>query len=373
MVAAPRGVERPLETVEIDWTDLVNALPEARPRHIQVTRAGDGEPIASQTIDADGDGTPEYFIFQTDFLDVPAADGGRDEVRVRREDISILIPDFRDIPPHDSFPSQAFTILTTEQPARQSFSQVYGRQAPSGWNYFAWENDRVAFRLFGPGTSSDPAGASQLMAGGVDIWGKRPPSLIVNRWYRSGAAASHRHLSAGLAFYSVKDSRGCGGAGIWRNGVLHVSGSYETVRMLADGPIRLITELTYAPVDVGGFEVSEVKRITLDVGRNFNLTESVFTVHGSLGTAVIMDPEHFAGFANDRTNDLILAKVKSGETLRFMNGFGWTESGQFPEARVWEREVVDMANRWGSSAKVAVRPSLDVDEALDKARARRSR
>ena len=41
-------------------------------------------------------------------------------------------------------------------------------------------------------------------------------------------------------------------------------------RVLANGPIRVMFELTYEPFDVNGVMVSEVKRIRLDAGQNLD-------------------------------------------------------------------------------------------------------
>ena len=48
-------------------------------------------------------------------------------------------------------------------------------------------------------------------------------------------------------------------------------------RVLANGPIRVLFELTYEPFEVNGLMVSEVKRISLDAGQNLDHFRSIYT------------------------------------------------------------------------------------------------
>jgi len=159
-----------------------------------------------------------------------------------------------------------------------------------------------------------------------------------------------------------------------------VSSNYKTARVLANGPVRAIFELTYDTWDAGGVFVSETKRFTLDAGRNLDQIESIFAAakvdtltvaiglnknsadkkqepvvtltpaaaagslaqwivqktNGSLGTAiVVVDPAAFSGFAEDSLNQLILAKVAPNQPLRYLAGAGWDRSGQFASQAEW--------------------------------------
>ena len=48
----------------------------------------------------------------------------------------------------------------------------------------------------------------------------------------------------------------------------------------AAGPIRAVFELTYEPWEAAGRKVSEVKRISLDLGSNFNRFDCRFSTAG---------------------------------------------------------------------------------------------
>ena len=72
---------------------------------------------------------------------------------------------------------------------------------------FAWENDRVAHRMYGPDLEiwkKEP-----LTSSGIDVWVKRAKRLVVNDWYMTDDY--HRDNGDGADFYSVSKSRGCGG------------------------------------------------------------------------------------------------------------------------------------------------------------------
>jgi len=67
--------------------------------------------------------------------------------------------------------------------------------------------------------------------------------------------------------YDVGTNRGCGGTGVWDGRKLLVSKNWKTWKVLANGPIRAVFELAYAPWDAGnGVKIAETKRFTVDAG-----------------------------------------------------------------------------------------------------------
>ena len=50
--------------------------------------------------------------------------------------------------------------------------------------------------------------------------------------------------------------------------------------MLANGPMRPVFELRYDGWDANGVQVSEVKRVTVDAGQDFDTMDSTFTFSG---------------------------------------------------------------------------------------------
>jgi hypothetical protein len=202
----------------------------------------------------------------------------------------------------------------------------------------------------------------------------------------------HRDHGEGGDFYSAGTSRGCGGNGIWANNRLYPSANFVDSRVLANGPIRLIFELTYPEWDAAGARVTEVKRITLDAGQNFERFESHYKVEGNaptledavgirkgtdarvsnsrdkgimrtwerlpddngqLGCAVIVDPTIITGLTEDKKNFLVTTKLSTDQTVNYYAGFGWSNSG-FAKPEDWEKYVSDYAERVRTPLEVTI-------------------
>ena len=138
---------------------------------------------------------------------------------------------------------------------------------------FAWENDRIAHRVYGKALETWE-GEPLTAAAPIDIWSKRTSRLVVNDWYL--ADHYHEDTGEGADFYSAGLSRGCGGNGLWADDRLWTSRNFVNSRVLANGPIRVMFELTYEPFDVNGISVGEVKRITLDAGSQLDRFQSSY-------------------------------------------------------------------------------------------------
>ena len=245
-------------------------------------------------------------------------------------------------------------------------------------------------------------GKEVLVTSGLDVWCKRVNYLVVDRWYNKGHDHYHKDEGEGMDLYGVGTSCGCGGTGIWDGHRLYTGRNYKTWRVLANGPIRAIFELTYETWSANGVFVSEVKRFTVDAGHNLDQIESTFTVvgknkevtvgiglnktpadkgqepqveltptpadgsltqwvvqktNGSLGTAVIVPSAAFAGFAEDERNQLVLAKVTSGQALRYYAGAGWSKAGEFTTQPQWNDYVAACAARLRAPLKITLAPA----------------
>ena len=162
---------------------------------------------------------------------------------------------------------------------------VYGRAVPERKDDFAWENDKVAYRVYGPALQ----GTGEISSG-IDVWSKRVSDLIINDWYakdaegqrtKNPALTYHRDTGEGLDSYDVGPTRGCGGTAILSGGRFFVSRNYAQAEILANGPIRLQFRLRYAAWQAGDLEVSEEKIITLDAGAHMNKIQSTFSFEGA--------------------------------------------------------------------------------------------
>jgi len=358
-VTHPLSIARPSETITVPWSEVNKALPHALIQKIAVRDAsGRVLPyqvtnVAPQAKDPERVGAAYgELIFQHDF-----AAGEQ---------------------------SATFTVEQTETVSPPFPVKAFARQVPERLDDFAWENDRLAHRTYGPALAAPaPAGVVKevLVTSGLDLWCKRVDYPVVDRWYNKGHDHYHFDQGEGMDMYGVSASRGCGGTGVWADGRLHVSSNYKTARVLANGPVRAIFELTYDTWSADGVFVSEVKRFTVDAGRNLDRIESTFAAtgktpeltigiglhknpadknqeplvtltpdasagtlaqwiaqktNGALGTAiVVVDPAAFAGFAEDTRNSLALAKIAPGQPLRYLAGAGWDRAGHYPDQASW--------------------------------------
>jgi hypothetical protein len=334
---------RPSQTIELSAKDL-EALGEKDLSKIHVKDAA-GKDLLCQAVDTDGDYAPDQVIFQTDF---------------------------------NPGESKTFTVYAGKKwvYTKDQF-KAYGRFARERFDDFAWENDRIAHRMYGKALETwvrEP-----LTSSTVDIWSKRTPRMVINDWYM--VDNYHVDSGEGADFYSAGPSRGCGGNGLWAADKLWVSKNFVNSRVLANGPIRVMFELSYEPFDVNGVMVSEVKRVCLDAGQNLDhflskykpdkpeaLTTAIglkkvsgerkdFNAeHGWLiawekmeknagmqGLAVIVDPKLLTKETDDRRNLLVLAKVPQDNMASYRAGFCWDKAGQFADEQAWKAYVDQFA------------------------------
>lgn len=166
---------------------------------------------------------------------------------------------------------------------------VCGRQYPERVDDIAWENDKTAYRLYGPALQR-----SGERAFGIDVWVKNTPDLVVEERYATElahhaeiqellkqgrqqeakqmeiATTYHFDHGYGLDCYKVGPSLGCGAPALMVDDKLLLPYCYSDYRILDNGPIRFTVELTYNPTVVNGETVVEHRILSLDKGSNFN-------------------------------------------------------------------------------------------------------
>ncbi len=125
-------------------------------------------------------------------------------------------------------------VITTGEP--QEFpAKTFGRFITERKDDFAWENDRVAFRAYGP-SLVEIDGPSN----GFDIWYKKTNDLIIDKWYKddlAGVRSYHNDNGEGLDNYDVKRSLGAGAMAPYVNGKLWLNENYASQEVLENGPL----------------------------------------------------------------------------------------------------------------------------------------
>ncbi|MDR0798531.1 MAG: DUF4861 domain-containing protein [Dysgonamonadaceae bacterium] len=149
-------------------------------------------------------------------------------------------------------------------------AKTFGRQVPERKDDFAWENDRVVYRVYGP------ALADEYPSNGYDLWLKKTNALIINQFYKddlSGVASYHVDHGEGLDCYKVGHTLGAGAIAPFADNKIWVENHYTTVKVLDCGILRTSFELTYDSVLVKDKVLSEKLIISLDAGSQFNKAE----------------------------------------------------------------------------------------------------
>ena len=189
-----------------------------------------------------------------------------------------------------------FTIVPGEP--RPMKTWVCGRQYPERVDDIAWENDRAAYRLYGPALQRN-----KERAFGNDVWVKNTPDLVVEQRYdlelsnhaaivalrkagNTAAADSLEELTTyhfdhgyGLDCYKVGPSLGCGAPALldYSNPKALTSTPkivfpycYTDYEILDNGPLRFTVSLTYETKEFQGDRITEHRLLSLDKGSNFN-------------------------------------------------------------------------------------------------------
>lgn len=150
---------------------------------------------------------------------------------------------------------------------------VFARYVPERFDDFAWENDKIAYRLYGRALEGKPGDAE-----GMDVWCKRTENLIIDKWY--GHGDYHRDHGEGLDYYSVGNTLGAGDVAPYFEDSLYYPRHYDRYKVLDNGPLRTSFILYYEPWAVGEAMVSVSKTITLDVGKQLNKIDLLFDIQG---------------------------------------------------------------------------------------------
>jgi len=154
----------------------------------------------------------------------------------------------------------------------------------------AWENDRGAYRVYGPALQR--TGEKSF---GTDIWVKNTPELVVENRYTKDhegnilgnklskegkkkeadsvdvATSFHLDHGDGMDAYAVGATLGCGAPAIMDEGHLVYPYCYKDYKILDNGPLRFTVQLDYNPTAIGNDkDVTEHRIISLDKGSNFN-------------------------------------------------------------------------------------------------------
>ena len=178
----------------------------------------------------------------------------------------------------------AFSIKTgvpEEYPAK-----TYGRFVVERYEDFAWENDRVAFRVYGNALIPIDGPSN-----GIDLWYKRTSDLIIDKWYKDHIAeirSYHEDNGEGLDEYSVGRTLGGGAMAPFVKDSLFLNNNFVAQELLENGPLRTTFKLAYSDITVDGNTFSESRTFSIDAGSQMTKvtqeygTQNAITVAGGI-------------------------------------------------------------------------------------------
>lgn len=326
--------------------------------------AESGELQITQTVDIDGDGTLDEILFQP-------------TVAANSEKTFDIV-----------------TITEAEKPKAEIL--CYSRFVPERTDDYTWENNKVAFRVYGPVAQKmvEDGTPGGTLSSGVDAWLKKVEYPIINNWYKKNAekpGAYHEPSPEGLDNFHVGVSRGVGGIAIKQDTTYYFSKNYTQWRTITTGPIRTSFHLEYETWDAGGNQIKESKTISLDLGSNLSKfvvhiegTDSIsagLTLHekdgevtgndengwvsywqphadSEIGMAIVAKKETFLGFekydteAIDLSNAYAHLKVNNNE-VTYYAGFTWKEAEQYAAPSEWENYLNQFSKQINTPLEVS--------------------
>jgi hypothetical protein len=362
------GISRVSETVHIPVEEVDALVQKFGVEDLYIKDGATDSVLVSQALDNDADGRVDEILFQVDI---------------------------------EANEEKVYTITGSENGATmrpKSDRTTYSRFVPERTDDYTWENDRVAFRTYGPVAQQlvEQGKEGGTLTSGMDAWLKRVNYPIIDKWYKGNQEEpGYYHIDHGEGYdpYHVGSSRGIGGIGVWENDSLYVSKNFTGYKTIAEGPIRTVFELTYAPWQANGRTITEKKRISLDLGSNLTRFEEELqsdqavpnytiglTLHDNkgevkaqpeqgwfrywepmdsamLGTGIVLAPDVVQGYmehrvdSKDQSHIYVLTKPQD-EKLVYYAGFGWTRGGQYKSKEEWDQYLADFARRIASPLEV---------------------
>ena len=236
-ISNPLNIDREFETVEISKTAL-GLQPSDKLEKYRVKELGTSTYLISQCVDENGDGVNDVLLFQPK---IKALSTNKFEIELIVEDL-----------------------------IKDPIVFCYSRFVPERIDDYAWENNKVAFRTYGPVAQkmTEDKVKGGTLTSGIDAWLKRVEYPVINKWYEkytTGTGTYHKDTGEGLDNFHVGDSRGIGGVAVKLDSTYFFSKNFTTWKTITTGPIRTSFILTYADWDAAGNKITEVKHISFIV------------------------------------------------------------------------------------------------------------
>ncbi|QGX63062.1 DUF4861 family protein [Alteromonas mediterranea] len=260
-------------------------------------------------------------------------------------------------------------------PAMAHQVKAYAKFVPERRDDFAWENDKVAFRVYGP--AAPLAGH----ASGVDAWLKKVDYSIIDKWYDMHFSGQSYHEDRGEGYdpYHTGISRGVGGSAVWINETPYYGHNFTRYEIHENNADEVKFTLYYefeTPIGM----VKEVKTVSLALGSRMYNVDSTFYLNNApasipiaigvathdekadvyknqqkgwiaaweeidnqgLGTAAVIAPSkisniiHTPSEKKDESHIWLITQTSPEGKLNYKAGFAWEGDSEITTVEQWK-------------------------------------
>ena len=264
-------------------------------------------------------------------------------------------------------------------------AKTFTRYVPERKDDFAWENDKIAFRMYGTALEGTKENAY-----GTDVWVKSTDKLIINERYKRGEY--HVDHGDGIDYYHVGFTLGAGNMAPYKNDTIWYSKNYRNWKVLDNGPLRSTFQLTFDEWNVSSEKVKVVKTISLDAGSQMSRIGVVYQfdrttllpvaagiikrkelgtiwlnesngimgywepAHKTYGTTgvgcVFTQPVQF--MTANKEHLLAVMETKPNITLIYYSGAAWNRAGEITSSEKWFLYLASYKQKLENPLKVLI-------------------
>ena len=350
-ISNPLAVEREEVVVEIPWTQVMASYPQLDTTHFKVINAG----------------TKKGYPFQLEYR-------GNKEVQNLLVQVSV--------------PAKGRVQLSLVKGKRDVFApKTFCRFVPERKDDFAWENDRIAHRMYGKALEKTP----KELAYGVDVWVKRTDKLVINERYKRGKY--HEDAGDGLDYYHVGLTLGAGGIAPYINDTIWYAGTYSDWRIWDNGPLRSTFQLQYDVWTAAGRKVKMTNTISIDAGSQLSQNRVLFETTDTLplpfvtgiikrkeagamllneaaGLMAYWEPQHgedgttgvacllttpVARIAVNKEQLLAVSTAQKEKEIIYYNGAAWDKGGKITSANSWFNYLQQFGDRLKNPLSISIK------------------
>ena len=276
-----------------------------------------------------------------------------------------------------------YTVTTGEREHYDTLA--YSRYVPERADDYAYENNLIAGRIYGPALEFP-------RTLGSDVWVKSTGRLIIDEWFEKNDY--HHNYGEGMDCYKVDATLGGGACAPYAGDRIIIGDNWATQERICNGPLRTKAVFTCKGFMVGNRECTVTRELTVDANSRFVKISTWFNcnadslpvVAGAVLHDVVSrtDGDHYIAFTEkasdssdpDRDGDIsigivldsaeqslgtgtmdghavIMSEATPGKRFDIWTASGWSQGG-VASAEDWAKTVKDFAYAQAHPLKVTL-------------------